>query len=228
MTQTLDSFILAIPHLFIKQFPYAWFPAIVLWTWPPNISAIFFLIIVLGLFMLQWQSAAWVSHMRREHAGKDGKFYVDKPAIPWMRTVRNISILIIGSALIAYPLKNQISLTFWQIFLIIIGFTLTYQDWRFFGVQTLYIITASGIAVYFAPGHLDYRLFLRFKDISRIERTQYKKDENWDFFARTRGDPDGLLLIPKDPKGFTKRMERLFIVPEDIETFLTQLPYGYT
>ena len=82
--------------------------------------------------------------------------------------------------------------------------------------------------VYFAPGHLDYRLFFTFKEIARIERTQYKKDQNWDFFARTREvGTDGLLLIPKDIKGFSKRMEKLFIVPQDIDKFVEQLPYGY-
>jgi hypothetical protein len=106
-------------------------------------------------------------------------------------------------------------------------FTLTYRDAQFFGALTIYIITATGNAVYFAPGHLDYRLFFTFKEISRIERTSFKKDNNWDFFARTRDGEDGLLLIPKDINGFSKRMEKLFIVPQDIDAFLAQLPYGY-
>jgi hypothetical protein len=38
---------------------------------------------------------------------------------------------------------------------------------------------------------------------------------------------DGLLLVPKNPNGFTKRMEKLFIAPEDIEKFQEYLPYGY-
>jgi hypothetical protein len=227
MNKTLDHFILEIPRLFIKQFPYAWFPAIVLWTWPPNFSAIFILIILLGLSMLWWQSSAWISHMRREHAPGDGKFYIDRPTVPWRRAVRNIAILIVGSGLIASFLKGQLGLAFWQFFLIVILFMLCYRDVTFFGAPVIYIITATGIAVYFAPGHLDYRLFITFKEISRIERTRFQKDKNWDFFARTRDNVDGLLLTPKDINGFSKRMERLFIVPTDIEKFLEQLPYGY-
>jgi hypothetical protein len=38
---------------------------------------------------------------------------------------------------------------------------------------------------------------------------------------------DGLLLVPKDINGFSKRMERLFIAPQNIEQFVEQLPYGY-
>ena len=228
MNPTLDRFILSFPRLFIKQYPYAWFPLVVLWTWPPNFSLVFLGIIIIGLLSLRWQYVAWIAYMRREYAGKDGKFYVDRPAVPWRRAARNIAILVAAGTLIASLLNGQLGLTFWQLFLIFVGFMITYQDFRFFGISTTYIITATGIAVYFAPGHLDYRLFFTFKEIARIERTQYKKDQNWDFFARTREvGTDGLLLIPKDVKGFTKRMEKLFIVPQDIDKFVEQLPYGY-
>lgn len=223
----LERFILSIPRLFIKQYPYAWFPLAVLWVWPPNLAIMFFVIILLGMSMLQCQVAAWISHIRGDYAGPDGKFYLDVPAIPWGRAARNIAILIVASGLVASLFKGQFGLAFWQIFFIISGFTLTYQDIRFFGYPTVYIITATGIAVYFAPGHLDYRLFLTFKEIARIERTSFKKDHNWDFFARTRNGADGLLLIPKDINGFSKRLERLFIIPQDIDRFLEQLPYGY-
>ena len=227
MKPTFDRFILNIPRLFIKQYPYAWFPLIVLWAWPPSIAIVFLVIILLGLSMLQWQRSAWISYMRHEHAGAEGKFYVDVPAIPWGGAAQKIAILLAGSGLLAFILKGQFGLAFWQIFLIAVGFTLTYYDVRFFGYPTIYIITATGIAVYFAPGHLDYRLFFTFKEIARIERTNFKKDHNWDFFSRTRDGSDGLLLVPKDVKGFSKRLERLFIVPQDIDKFLEQLPYGY-
>ena len=35
MRPALDRFILGVPLLFIKQFPYAWIALIALWTWPP-------------------------------------------------------------------------------------------------------------------------------------------------------------------------------------------------
>jgi hypothetical protein len=228
MNPTLDRFILSFPRLFIKQYPYAWFPLVVLWTWPPNLSLVFLGVIVIGLLTLRWQYAAWMAYMRREYAGKDGKFYVDRPVVPWRRAARNIAVLVAAGTLIASLLNGQLGLTFWQLFFIFVGFMITYQDFRFFGISTTYIITATGIAVYFAPGHLDYRLFFIFKEIARIERTQYKKDQNWDFFARTREiSTNGLLLIPKDIKGFSKRMEKLFIIPQDIDKFVEQLPYGY-
>jgi len=225
--QFLDRFILGIPLLFIKQFPYAWIAAIVLWTWPPVFSGIFLFIILIGLLLVRWQSSAWISNLRREHAFMDGKFYVDQPPVPWSISIPKIMILLIGAGLLAWLFNGQLRLNFWQIFLMIVGFTLLYQDSRFFGASTTYIVTDQGIGIRFIPGHIDYRLFLPFKEISRIEKSEYQKDKTWDLFARTRETKEGLLMIPKNPRGFTKRIDKLFIAPEDGEKFLEQLPYGY-
>ena len=77
------------------------------------------------------------------------------------------------------------------------------------------------------PGHIDYRLFLRFKEISRIERGEYHKSLDTDIFARTQEAKDGLLLVPKDPNGFSKQINKLVIVPSNVDAFVEQLPYGY-
>ena len=89
------------------------------------------------------------------------------------------------------------------------------------------LFRSEGIGIHFAPGHLDYRLFLKFSEIARIERRGFQKDQGWDCFARFADLQDGLLLLPKNPKGLTKRIEMLFIAPRDIEKFLEQLPYGF-
>ena len=227
MQLLFDRFILGFPRLYIKQFPYAWIVLVVLWVWPPNISIIFLVIILLGLVLLHWQYRAWLRSMRNEHAPTGGKFYVDKPAMPLPETVKRILLLVALCGLAAYILRDQFNLTFWQILLINVGFLLMYKDALFFGAPVTYVITATGIAVYFAPGHLDYRLFFRFDEIGRIERRGYVKDQGWDDFSCIRNSPDGLLLIPRNPRGFSKRLQRLFIVPQDIDNFLEQLPYGF-
>lgn len=227
MRQFLDRFILAFPVLFLKQYPYAWIAVVALWPRSPSLAALFLMIIVIGLLSMRWQSAAWISHMRRLYAGKDGKFYIDQPPIPWQRTARNIAFLIAGSLVIAFLLKGQFRLTFWQLFIMAVGFTILYRDTQFFGAAATYIITATGIAIRLVPGHLDYRLFLPFKEISRIERGEYHRKIDTDIFARMRDAKDGLLLVPKDPNGFTKRIDKLFIVPNDVEKFMEHLPYGY-
>src|SRR5690349_22557862 len=227
MKQALDQFILAIPVLFIKQFPYAWIAAVVLWSWPPAFSVVFLSVILIGLLMLRWQSGAWVSNLKREHAFQDGKFYVDRPPLSWVEAARKILVLMAGAGLLAWLFKGQFGLSFWQIFLIIVGFTVLYRDTQFFGAPTTYVITDQGIGIHFVPGHIDYRLFLTFKEIGRIEKRTYQKDENWDAFVRSRNTREGLLMSPRNPNGFTRRIEKLFIVPNDMGSFLAQLPRTY-
>ena len=228
MKTFLDKFILGFPRLYIKQFPYAWIIFIALWTWPLNIiSVIFLLIILLGMLLLHWQYTAWMRKLRNIYAPGDGKFYIDRPALPLERAARNIAILLAVSGLITFFLQGQFGLAPWQFFLIMVGFSLMYRDRIFFGSPTTYVIAASGIGIYLAAGHLDYRMFLNFNEIARIERYKYQKDQGWFVLARTPDSKDGLLLIPKSPNGFSKHVMNLFIVPKDIEKFLEQLPYGF-
>lgn len=227
MKPFLDRFILAFPVLFLKQYPYAWIGFVVMFPRAPSVAALFLGIVVTGILSLRWQSAAWISHIQRQYADRGGKFYVDQPPIPWQRAVRNISFLIAGSALIAFILKGQLELTFWQFFLLFFGLMLFYRDTLFFGSAATYIITATGIAIRFVPGHIDYRLFLPFKEISRIEPRDYKPSIDTDLFARSRDIKNGLLMIPKDPRGFTKRLDKLFIAPRDLDQFVEHLPYGF-
>lgn len=226
MKQAINRFILGFPVLFLKQYPYAWIAVVALWPRSPSIAALFLAIVAAGILSLRWQSAAWVSHMRYKHAGAGGKFYVDQPPIPWRKTVRRIALLVAGGIVLAFLLQGQFGLSFWQFFAMIVGFTLFYQDARFFGASVTHIITATGIGIRFVPGHLDYDLFLPFREISRIERKAYQKDMAVDLMARTSDVKEGLLLTPKDPGGFTRRIDKIFIVPTDQEKFLEQLPYG--
>ena len=227
MKQALDRFVLAIPVFFIKQFPYAWIAAVVLWSWPPTFAVIFLFIILVGLLMLHWQSRAWISNLQREHSFQGGTFYVDRPTFARKEAARKILILIAGAGLLAWFLQGQFGLSFWQIFLIIVGFTLLYRDTQFFGAPTTYVVTDQGIGIHFIPGQIDYRLFLPFREIGRIEKRKYQKDESWDAFVRDRNTREGLLMISRNPNGFTKRIEKLFIAPNDTGTFLEQLPRGY-
>ena len=56
---------------------------------------------------------------------------------------------------------------------------------------------------------------------------EYTKREDTMIFARTQEAKDGLLLIPKDPDGFSRRIDKLFIVPGNVDAFVQQLPYGF-
>jgi len=227
MKRTLDRFILGLPVLFLKQYPYAWIVAVALWPSSPSVALVFLAVVLIGILSLRWQAAAWVSQIRSEHVGQDGKFYVDRPPFPWRMAAWKIALLFLGSAVLAFLVQDRLGLTFWQYFIMMVGFALFYQDNRFFGAEVIYIIIAEGIAIRFVPGHLEYRLLLQFREISRIERATYRESREIDLIAKTRQGDDGLLLTPRDPRGFTKRIDRLFIVPRDVEMSVEQLPYGF-
>jgi hypothetical protein len=229
MKRFLDRFILGIPVLFLKQYPYAWIGFVALWPHSPTMALAFMAVVAAGVISLRWQSAAWVSQMQAEYAPSGGKFHVDRPPVPWRMAAWKISLLIAGAALLALLLQGRLRLSFWQFFFIIAGFPIFYQDTRFFGASVIYIVTATGIGIHFVPSHLGYQLFLSFREIRQIERIKYQYEErsDTDVFARTRGEADGLLLIPKDPRGFSKSIQKLFIVPADVEGFMQQLPYGF-
>ena len=229
MKQFLDRFILGLPVLFLKQYPYAWIVFVALWPRSPSIATVFLAIVVIGILSLRWQAVAWISQMRFEHTSENGKFYVDQPPVRWRMAARKICLLIAGGALVAFLLQGRLGLGFWQFFMIIVGFPIFYQDTRFFGASVIYIITASGIGIRFVPGHLEYRLFLTFREISRIDRMKqkYQASSDTDVFARIHEEMDGLLLTPRDPRGFSKQIQKLFIVPVDQGKFVEQLPYGY-
>lgn len=227
MKSFLDRFILRFPVLFLKQYPYAWIATVALWPRAQWLAAIFLGVIVLAILALRWQNAAWVASIRRQHAGEDGKFYVDEPPVNWKSLLQNVGILTAFSLVLSYLLDGQFGLSFWQYLIMSVGFTTFYRDGRFFGPWATYIVTASGLGIRLIPGQIDYRLFLPFKEISRIERCEYSKRQDVDIFARVQDSKDGLLLTPKDPKGFTKQVDKLFIVPGNVDAFVEQLPYGY-
>lgn len=225
LKQALENFIISVPTLFIKQYPYAWFPAIVFWTWPPGISLVFFFIITVGILSLHWRVAAWISEMRRKFVPANGPLYVERTPIPIGTAARTIAMLLVSDALLAW-LGNRFGLSYWQTFILVAGFTLCYMDTRFFGATTVYIVTMSGIAIYYIPGHVDYRIFLWFKEMDKVVRLDKieKIPESWSVLSRLRTAQSGILLVPRNPRGFTKRLNEVLLTPTDVDKFLELIP----
>jgi hypothetical protein len=226
MKTFLDRFILGFPTLFLKQYPYAWIAVVLLWKWPPILSATFLVIVVVGIFAVVWRAKAWVSEMQREHAPGDATFYVDRLPIPIPFMARNLGILVALSALVAWFLQGQIGLTFWQLIIMFVGFSIFYMDTRFFGASTIYIVTGEGIAIYYIPGHIDYRIFIKFKEMRQIVRLESveKIPETWTLFSRLRTTKRGILLVPRDRNGFSKRLQELLLTPTDTDEFIKHVP----
>ena len=205
MKRFLDQFILGIPVLFIKQYPYAWLAFVALWSWPPNLAIVFLAIVLLGVFSLRWREAAWVSTLRREYDPRNLGLRVERLAVPLQHSARNIALLLVISGVVSALFHEQVGLGLWQFFVMLVGFALFYMDTRFFGAVTIHAVTASGIAIYHVTGHLDYRIFLPFKEIRSVRPTVFQPNDQWMVIARTRTPKHGLLIRPRNPAGFSKR-----------------------
>ena len=230
MKASLDKFILSFPVLFLKQYPYAWIAVVVLWAWPPILSGIFLAVMVIGIASLHWRSAAWIADMRRQYAPGGEAVLVQRVPVPWSDAMRRIFLLLAIAGVTSGLASKLVSLSFWQFFVMIVGFALTYMDTRFFGAQSIYLVTPTCIAIYFVPGHLDYRIIIRFKEIGQVQQldTIEKIQESWSVCSRLRKAKSGVLLVPRNPYGFSKQLQEILLTPTDVHEFLKLIPSTLT
>jgi hypothetical protein len=220
----LEDLILEIPYLLLKKIPYLWIGVIILWAWPPAISGILAALIVLGLLLMKWQSIAWESKVRRERHHTGAALYRDAPRAPLGWQARNLAILLGASAVLGWMMDGRIGYSGWQMFLLFAGFMLLYRDALLLGSPTTYLVTEQGIGIHYIPGHVDYRLFLEFEEISRVESIKYQANDDWSVCSPRQKPEKGILLVPKNPYGFSPRIKFVFLTPTNIEAFLGQLP----
>lgn len=224
--RSLENFILEIPYLFLKKIPYGWFGVVLLWAWPPIASGIIAALVLLGLLMMKWQNLAWLSKIRREHHRQNGNYFLNRPRPPLSWQARNVAILLAISAVLGWLLDGRIGLTGLQWFLLVVGFTLLYKDTLLLGAATTYVVTEQGIGIHFIPGHIDYRLFIRFDEIAQTVHVKdlHRLPEQWSVFAPRKQVTEGLLLSPRNRSGFSKMLEQVLIAPTDADEFLRHIP----
>jgi hypothetical protein len=78
------------------------------------------------------------------------------------------------------------------------------------------------------PGHYDFRLFFGYDEIKRIVHIENMSESelSWRIYSPTRNVEEGLLLVPCNPDGFSKRIDKVMLTPTDIGAFLKYLPHG--
>ena len=224
--KALEDFILGVPYLFLKKIPYAWIGVVLFWGWPPVVSGIILAIVLVGLLMMLWQERAWEARVIRENSDGQTRPFIDRPHVPRAYQLRNLAILLGSSGLVAWVLNGRIGLSGWQWFLLLSGFMLLYKDALLFGAGATYIISDQGIGIRLVPGHVDYRLFLKFHEIWQAARTKVPEriPLRWDVLTPQKQPKEGVLLKSARREGFSKTIQsELLVVPTDRERFLEQL-----
>jgi hypothetical protein len=222
----LENFILDTPYLFLKKIPYIWIAVVAFWHWPPLVSGILMLIVLVGLLMMVWQQRAWETRVRRDfHSGETG-LLVDHPHAARTFQIRNFLLVCLGSGLIGWLLNGRFGISGLQWFLMLVGTMLLYKDGLLFGAGVTYIITSQGIGIRFVPGHVDYRMFFRFGEIRQVARTKMPKQIplRWEVLTAQRHPKEGIILYPANPAGFTSQLQgEIILGPTDMKKFLAEL-----
>jgi hypothetical protein len=224
--KALEQFILDTPYLFLKKIPYAWIAVVAFWHWPPYASAVLMLIVLVGLLMMVWQQRAWETTIQRDlHNGTD-RLYFDRPRAARTFQLRNFLLVCLGSGLLGWLLNGRFGISAVQWFLMLAGTMLLYKDHLLFGAGVTYMLTSQGIGIRFVPGHVDYRIFLRYSEIRRAVRVKLPKQVpmRWDILAPRKHPQEGVLLYAASPSGFTSQLQgEILLSPADMDAFLKEL-----
>jgi hypothetical protein len=228
--KSIENFVLGIPYLFLMKVPYAWIFAVALWTWPPVVAGVLAAIIVLGLLLMALQKRFWAAKVLREyHSG--GAAYMVQPRLPVLTQLRNVLVVLAGSALVAWVLVYAINATWlrlsWlQWFLLAAGFAFLYRGYVVFGPSTLYLVTSQGVGVYITPGHVDYRLFFGYDEMDCIMHIEQAAQlpANHDVLGPERHKKEGVLLKAKRYEGFSSEFGHILLTPPRPEEFLSRVP----
>ena len=221
----IENLILETPYLFLKKIPYLWVGVVAFWVWPPVAAGILAGMIGLGLIMMFYQQRFWEAKIAREFQ-KEGQPYRDQPHSPRGLQLRNVALVLAGSAVLGLLLNGRLNLTSLQWLLLTSGLMFLYKDALLFGASAVYLVTPRGIGVRYIPGHVDYRLFFRYTEINYVTRVHAgdKLPKRCDVLSPVRGQKEGVLLVAKRMDGFSREIGHVLLTPDDAEAFLKQIP----
>jgi hypothetical protein len=223
--RALEKVILDIPYLFLKMILFAWLGVVGFWSWPPVFAGIFLAIVLLGLLLIAWQNQAWEAGIRRDFQSGKTRPFTDHPHAARIFQARNLLLVLAGGAGLGWLMNGRIGLSGLQ-WGLLAGFMLLYRDAMLFGASVTYIITDQGIGIRYVPGHVDYRLFFKFREIRQAVRTKppARMPRGWDVLAPQKHPQEGILLIAMRRGGFSKQIQgEVLLAPTDIEMFLEAL-----
>lgn len=222
----LESFLLATPYLFLKKIPYLWVLVVAFYIWPPIISGILLTIIALGLLMMKGQDWAWTRRTRREFARDAASVYVTHVRARASYRARNGFLLLIVSAALGWLLAGQLDFSAAHWTLLIAGLMALYKDALLFGAGLTVILTDQGLSLRYVPGHVDYRILIRFNEIRAVKPMKFMRDEKISVLSPLRTPQHGLLITPRNRNGFSATLSDFFLVVEDEAEFIKRLPFG--
>src|SRR5574341_55018 len=108
--RVLENFILEVPYLFLRRIPYLWVLIVALWAWPPYLSGIFVIILLVGLGLMLFQQYAWEQKIKREQH----VIFRDHPQALFSYRAKNLSLLLIACAALGWLFNGLFDLNAFQ------------------------------------------------------------------------------------------------------------------
>jgi hypothetical protein len=122
---TLERIILGIPYVLLKKMTYLWLLIVVFYTWPPVLSTILFVLLVLSIVLIKVQREIWEASIRRTCKERNASLYVDRPRAPFSYQIRNLVLVLLAGIGLGYFLDGTVAwVTSAQWFLLAVGFFL--------------------------------------------------------------------------------------------------------
>jgi hypothetical protein len=222
----LEQFILDIPYSLLRRIPYGWLAIAFLRRWEPAFSGIILAVALLSVLMMVWQTRAWQAKIKREFSGGKAEPFTDHPHAARTFQVRNLVLVLAGSAALGWLMNGSFNLGVLQWALLLAGIMLFYRDSLLFGAAVTYMVTDRGISVRYVPGVADHRLFFKFIEIRQAVRTKPPEriPLRWYMLTPRNHPQEGLLLFAVRRDGFSKQIQgEVFLAPTDINAFLAAL-----
>jgi len=224
MKQVVGEFILKVPYTLLRKVLYLYVGAVIFWNSASFLSLVLWIIILITLLVIGYQSNTRITNMMHEHS-KNGKGYVERMRAPFTYWGPRLFIVLTASILAGYFLNGQFGLNGVQIFFLAVGYVVFYRDTGLFGAFVAYIVTDRGIGIHYIPGHTNYQTFINFTEIKSIVVVQAESipSPSWSYLTSYKSNT-GLLLNPINSEGFSEQDIYFFIAPKDIRAFLSHLP----
>jgi hypothetical protein len=220
MKTFIENFILQIPYPLLRKVLYIYVGAVFFWSSAPNISMVLWIIILITLAIIGYQSSLRKWKLIHAHSS-DQVEYAETGRAPFQYWAPRILLNVIAAVLGGYFLNGQLGLNSIQIFLLIIGYPIFYRETGLLGAYVAYLITKRGIGIEYIPGHIVYQTFIGFDEIKSVNII---KDQNpaptWSCLTPLFRHSNGLLLIPCNPNGFSAQDRNFFIAPKNMQSFL--------
>jgi hypothetical protein len=218
-------FILRIPPSVLARVFYAWVPLVAFLAWPPVVSGLLAILLLLGLVLLKAQRSTWERLIRQGRLGTGAVRYEDRPWPPARYLLLNLVVVLVIGVGLGYLLDGRADLSGLQWFLMTAGFFLLEQSFTLYWAPVRYFVTGQGVWVLYDAD----TLFIRFEDVAeaRIER-DYVVPFGWGYILAPIRYPAGLRLLPANRAGFKWRVREVVLTPTDLEEFVQAFPLEFS